>query len=108
MKTNWTKNELVAYILLYTANSDYSESKEEKKIILSKVDQDTFEKIHKEFDGDNDYQSLQKIISGLEEQNYSKSDLSLLFSDIKTLFLSDGDYGILEKNMFMYLKKVLS
>lgn len=107
-KTHWTKEELVAYILLYTAHSNFDEANTEKNVIISKVDMQTFQKIHDEFDKDNDYQSLQKIIKGVEEHNYNNDDLQSLFIDIKTLFLSDGEYDVLERNMFMYLKKILS
>ncbi|WP_412984926.1 hypothetical protein [Pontimicrobium sp. IMCC45349] len=106
--THWTKDELVAYILLYTAHSNLEESNQEKNIIISKVDMNTFQKVHDEFDADNDYQSLQKIIKGLKEHNYSQEDLTDLFTDIKSLFLSDGNYDAIEKNMYMYLKKILS
>jgi len=105
--SNWTKEELVAYILLYMANTDFVESNTEKNIIISIVNMNTFQKIHDEFDNDNDYQSLQKIISGLKQHNYSKDDIDALFVDIKLLFLSDGEYDILEQNMFLYLKKIL-
>ncbi|MCK5401823.1 MAG: hypothetical protein KAJ28_09340 [Flavobacteriaceae bacterium] len=104
---NWTKDELVAYIMLYMANTDFVESNAEKNIIISIVDMQTFQRIHDEFDKDNDYQSLQKIINGLKQHNYSKDDLESLFVDIKLLFLSDGDYDNLEHNMFLYLKKIL-
>ena len=77
-------------------------------VILSKVDMQTFARIYNEFENDNDYQSLQKIIKGLNEHNYSEEDLNQLFTDIKTLFLSDGEYEIMEKNMFQYLKKILN
>ena len=107
-KPHWTKEELVAYILLYTAHSNFDEANTEKNVIISKVDMQTFQKIHDEFDKDNDYQSLQKIIKGVEEHNYNNDDLQSLFIDIKTLFLSDGEYDVLERNMFMYLKKILS
>lgn len=103
----WTKEELVAYILLYTANSDLTIANHEKNVIISKVDMKTFSKVHQEFDADNDYQSLQKIIAGLEAHNYSKDDLEALFSDIKTLFLSDGNYDVMEQSMFAYLKKIV-
>ncbi|MEZ4797878.1 MAG: hypothetical protein R2785_12010 [Flavobacteriaceae bacterium] len=107
-KPHWTKEELVAYILLYTAHSNFDEANTEKNVIISKVDMQTFQKIHDEFDKDNDYQSLQKIIKGVEEHNYNNDDLQSLFIDIKALFLSDGEYDVLERNVFMYLKKILS
>jgi len=105
---NWTKEELVAYVLLFAANSDFTENKEEKELILSKVDKKTFKRIHKEFHNDNDFQSIQKIISGLKLFNYSKEDIDSLFTDIKTLFLSDGNYDAIERNMFSNLKRLLS
>lgn len=105
---HWTKEELVAYILLYTAHSNFEEANMERNVIISKVDMQTFQKIHDEFDKDNDYQSLQKIIKGVEEHNYNNDELKSLFFDIKALFLSDGEYDILERNMFLYLKKILS
>lgn len=106
--THWTKKELVAYILLYTAHSNFEESNLEKNVIISKVDMQTFQKIHDEFDKDNDYQSLQKIIQGVEQHQYNSNELKSLFTDIKTLFLSDGEYDIMERNMFLFLKKILN
>ena len=107
MNSNWTKEELVAYVLLYTANSDLNIENHEKNVIISKVDMKTFSKVHEEFDKDNDYQSLQKIIKGLEAHNYSKDDLEALFVDIKKLFLSDGSFDVMEQSMLAYLKKIL-
>lgn len=107
-KTHWTKPELVAYILLYASQSDFLESNKEKNIIISKVDMNTFQKIHNEFDKDNDYQSIQKIISGLKEHNYSKMDIDLLFADIKGLFFADGNFNVSERTMYKLLKKLLS
>jgi len=104
----WTKDELVAYILLFAANSNFLESNKERNEIISKVDMQTFQKIHDEFDGDNDYQSIQKIIAGLDHHDYSKEDLEDLFVDIKLMFLSDGEYDVLEHNMMLGLKKILS
>ena len=105
---HWTKEELVAYILLFAANSNFIESNKERDVIISKVNMTTFQKIHKEFDQDNDYQSIQKIIKGLEEHQYSSDDLSQLFADVKTLFYADKEFDVLEQNMLLYLKKILS
>ena len=37
-QTNWTKDELVAYILLFAAHSDFKEDNHERNVIISKVD----------------------------------------------------------------------
>jgi len=104
----WSKDELIAYILLFAANSNFEESNKERNVIISKVDMQTFSDIHEEFDKDNDYQSLLKIQEGLERHDYSKTDLTQLFSDIKVLFYADGEFDVLERNMFDFLKKILS
>lgn len=107
-KMNWTKDELVAYVLLFGANSDFIENNHERNEIISKVDMATFQKIHDEFDEDNDYQSIQKIIAGLKAHNYTAEDLDDLFLDLKLMFLSDGEFDAIEQNMMLYLKKILS
>ena len=107
-KQHWTKAELVAYILLYASQSDMIVSNKERNVIISKVDMNTFQKIRDEFDEDNDYQSIQKIMAGLKEHNYSKMDIDLLFADIKMLFFADGNFNVSERTMYKLLKKLLS
>ena len=105
--SSWTKDEFIAYLLLYVAQSDFEESPEEQELIVSKVGKEKFEKIHQELDEDNDYQSLQKIMSHVKAFNYSKCELDELMTEIKTLFLSDGEYNTLEKNMLIGMHKIL-
>lgn len=107
MKTiDWTRDELVAYILLFAANSDFKEDNKERNVILSKVDRRTFQDIHDEFDSDNDYQGIKKIMVSLEQHNYTKDDIDMLLADIKILFFSDGEFNILERNMLKSLKRL--
>lgn len=108
MKTiDWTRDELVAYILLFAANADFKETIEERKMIVSKVDKKTFQDIHDEFDGDNDYQGIKKIMTSLEQHNYDKEDVDIILEDIKVLFFSDKEFNILEKNMMRFLERLL-
>ena len=81
-------------------------SNKERNVIISKVDMNTFQKIRGEFDNDNDYQSIQKIIEGLKEHNYTKMDIDLLLADIKMLFFADGRFDISERNMYKLLTKL--
>ncbi|MAB47579.1 MULTISPECIES: hypothetical protein [Winogradskyella] len=107
MKTiDWTRDELVAYILLFAANSDFKEDNKERNIIISKVDMKTFSEIHEEFDKDNDYQSIQKIMTSLRQHNYDRDDVEVLLADIKTLFFSDGKFNINERNMLKSLERL--
>lgn len=104
---DWTRDELVAYIMLFAANSDFRESNQERNVIISKVDMQTFQEIHDEFDNDNDYQGIKKIMTSLEQHNYSKDDIDVLIADIKTLFFSDKEFNIMERNMLRFLEKLL-
>lgn len=107
MKTiDWTRDELVAYILLFAAHSDFKEDNHERNVIISKVDMDTFQEIHDEFDKDNDYQGIQKIMTSLRQHNYDREDVEILLNDIKTLFFSDGDLNINERNMLKSLERL--
>ncbi len=105
-RIDWTKDELVAYIMLFAAHADFKESVKERNLIISKVDLKTFEEIHEEFDDDNDYQSIKKIMISLEQHNYDKEDLDLLMEDIKGLFFSDDDFDIMERNMLKCLERL--
>jgi len=107
METDWTKKEFKAYLLLYAAQADFNISPEEKEIILSKIDRKTYKKIMKELKADNDYQSIQKIQENIEKHNYSHKFLENLLNDIKEVFFADGSFDILERNMLMFLNKIL-
>jgi len=102
---NWTKEELKIYILIYCSNADFIESKLEIDYIKSKLQNSNFEKIHAEFEEDNDYQSIQKILLSIKEHD-CKNDKTLM-KEIMELFLSDGKYDILEQNLYRGLKHIL-
>ena len=104
---NWTKDELVAYILLYAAHSDLKENNHERNVINAKVDKETFQKVYDEFNTDNDFQSIQKIVASVDKHNYSKTDFDQLLADIKGLFFADGDFDIREHSMLLFLKRIL-
>ncbi|MFD1061862.1 hypothetical protein ACFQ1Q_01290 [Winogradskyella litorisediminis] len=104
---NWTKDELIAYTLLYAAHSDFKEDNHERNVIISKVDMQTFQKVHEEFSDDNDYQSIQKILASVKHHNYSIQNFNQLLADIKALFFADGDFDIREHSMLLFLKRIL-
>ena len=105
--THWTKNELIAYLLLYCANADYVENESEIAIIQSKVDLIKYQAIHKEFEEDNDYQSIQKIQAAVERLGYSEAQIDDLILEMKDLFLIDGTLEAEENILFTGLKHLL-
>nr|WP_321225979.1 hypothetical protein [uncultured Psychroserpens sp.] len=106
--TNWTKQELVAYTLLYVAHSDLEETKKERNYILSRVDLKTYLHIKEEFDADNDYQSLNKIIEAVKHESTYNNNLDDLFADIKLMAFADGKMDQMELATYNVLKKILS
>ncbi len=106
--TDWTHQELKAYMLLYCANADFIISKEEKEFIKNKVGAEEYKRIHREFEEDNDYQRIQKINAAIERLNYSKEEIDEAFQSIKDLFLADGETDILEENIYRGLKHLLT
>lgn len=105
--TDWTHQELKAYMLLYFANADLVVSPEEKEYIKSKVSEDEYQKIHREFEKDNDYQRIQKIDATIERFDYSKEEIDKAFQSIKSLFLADGEIDIMEETIYRGLKNLL-
>lgn len=105
--TNWNKKELEAFLLFYCANADFVETEEEKKLIHNKVSDEVYIKMHLEFTKDNDYQRIQKIIDSAERLQLSKEEINTLYSEIEELFYSDGNYDMLEKELYIGLKRVL-
>jgi len=105
--TDWTREEFEAYLLFYCANADFVETEEEKKLIHSKVSDNAYNKMHAEFEADNDYQSIQKIIHTAERFELSKNELDGLFQEINQVFLSDGKMDMMEREIFIGLKRIL-
>ncbi len=107
INTLWSREELKAYILLYCAYADFIETEAEREYIKSKVGEEKYNKVHKEFDADNDYQRIQKIQTTVAQYNYSKKEIDRLFENIKKLFLTDGPVDILEENIYRGLQHLL-
>ncbi len=103
----WTKDELLAYILIVVAHLDFEETKEEKDYILSRVDRAVYQRVHEQFDKDSDYQSIQNIVEGVKSHDYYRNDLADLFADIKLMAFADGNMDIMETTIYNQLKKIL-
>ena len=104
---HWSKNDLQAYLLLYCANADFTEKEEEIELIKSKVNASDYKAISKEFDNDNDYQSIQKVQDAIKRLNMSETQIAELIAETKNLFLADGNFDAAERALFAGIKKLL-
>lgn len=103
----WSKKELLAYLLIYISNLDLKESRKECEYMLSRVDKNIYNRMHKKFETDSDYQCIQNIIKALKIHDYYRNDYADLFADIKLMAYADGDYSNMEQMLYSHLEKIL-
>ena len=106
LKLSWTKDEFMAYLLIYAAQINQIETEEEKEFIESRFNSKTLKKIYKEINSDNDYQRIQKVMVYTYQKNYLSHDLDNLLKEIKELLLCDGKFDPTEQALYFYLKKI--
>lgn len=106
-QTNWSREEFEAYLLFYCANADFVITEEEKQLIHDKVSDAAYENMKTEFEADKDYTRIQKIIHTAERFELTKEEIQTLFNEITELFEADGNVDILEKEVFIGLRRVL-
>ena len=108
IKLSWTKDEFLAYLIIYAAQINQIETEEEKEFIESRFDSKTLKKIYKEINSDNDYQRIQKVMVYTYQKNYLSHDLDNLLKEIKELLLCDGKFDVTEQALYHYLKKIFN
>lgn len=108
IKTNWNSKEFKAYLLIYAMNADLKGSKEEIELIKSKVSENTFLKMKKEFMADNDYKAITKITNTIKDFNYSEEEIKSFINEMKEVFKTDNHFSILERNLYLGLKRILN
>lgn len=106
--SSWSRIEFKAYVLLYCAQSNFIETKEERAYIISKVNESVFNRVHTEIVHDTDEESKKKIEEYLKENNYSAFQKNDLLKNIKNVFFADGTVDDAERRVFLFLKKLLS
>lgn len=106
-QTNWSREEFEAYLLFYAANADFIVTEEEKKLIHSKVSERAYAKMNAEFEKDNDYERIQKIILTVQRFDLNKEEIDVLLNEVNQLFEVDGEIDILEREYFIGLRRIL-
>lgn len=106
-KNIWSKDELQTYILLLCANADGNESEEELNMIKSKTDQETFDRIYKEFSGDTEEEGLDKIDAAIQLHKYSIMEISAFKREMYEIFFSDCNFSLMEKNLDRILDNII-
>lgn len=103
----WNFKEFSAFLMLYAASADFVVTVEEKDAILRKVDEATFTIIEAEYNTLNDAQKIELILSYKGLYFPTASQTNELLALIKSEFLADGEFNLLEQNLYRILKKLL-
>ena len=104
---SWTKTELQAYILFLCANADGEEGEGELNVIRSKVNADTYAKIHKEFLADSKDERLQKVEDAIHHHHYTEMELAEFRREMYEVFFADCDFKQMEKYLDQILDNIL-
>ncbi|WP_033956038.1 hypothetical protein [Psychroserpens jangbogonensis] len=104
---HWTKLELQIYILLLCANSDAEETELEIRMIKSKVDIKTFEKIYEEYNNDSEEDHFEKIDDNIHQHDYNNMELAKFRQEAHDIFFSDGKFKMMEQNLNRILDNIM-
>ena len=106
-ETHWSKEELKTYILLLCAKADKIKVEEEIQLIKAKVSSEIFDKMHNEFQNDDENESLEKIQDNLEKHEYSELELCELKNEIQQIFAADRKIPMAESNLGRILENII-
>ena len=107
MASGWTREEYLAYLLIFCMKSNFHQDENEISFIVNRVGEDVYSSVMEEFRRDNEYHRAQKIQQGYLELNYSNSERQKLFREVENFFNTDGAFDAVEQSNFYTLKRLL-
>lgn len=107
MELQWNYNEFCTYLLIYASYADLEFSQAEKELILSKIDEESFKKIEETYLEATDFRRLEIILDHKGIYYPTAAQKQELLAKINELFNADGDYSKLERNLNLFLERLL-
>ncbi|MDX1477090.1 MAG: hypothetical protein R3301_05260 [Saprospiraceae bacterium] len=103
----WSREEFLAFLLLYAAHIDAEYTPEEQAFIHQQIDPAHLQQVESEFKQMSDYELLQ-VIRAYEGNYYpSPRHKEEILNQVRALFRADGAMSIEESSLLMMLKKLL-
>jgi thiosulfate/3-mercaptopyruvate sulfurtransferase len=103
----WNYEEFACFLLIYVSHVDMEFSAEEVAKIKSKFSYDTFDKMLDEFNSVNDFEALEKILACKGVYYPTEDRKNELLDKIKDQFFVDGDYSIMEKALYAFMRRLM-
>lgn len=107
MNNTWNQNEFLAFTLIYGAHADMEFSSQEKEEVQKLVTKEKYLDLYNLFNGMSDYKALELIMDYKELYYPTTSQKNDLLDKLENLFKSDGDFSSLEKQLHLFLEKIL-
>ena len=105
MKLN--KQEFKVLVMLYAANIDGNIQSEEVKVMLEKIDSETFEKMEKLFSKMSDAEVLDCIRENKAQYAVTEADRADLIADLRTVIEADERCTAMEETIVRAMRRVL-
>ena len=104
LSNHWTKEELKIYVLLLCAEADANKSADEIKLIQSKTDTETFERMAQEFSNDTPFKvvprgGIEYDWEGLDIGPATRERYAAVIAEAKTV-VWNGPMGVFEMENF--------
>lgn len=107
MHENWSKEDFLAYVLIYAAYANFELNPKERDFILKKVGTEEFEKILRIYKKHSDIEKVETVRLLSEKYCRDLEDRCQIRKELLQLFFADEDFGVLEKNFFLVIKRVM-
>jgi len=106
--TNWNHDEFLTFVLIHAALADFEIQDEEHDIISIIVPEKRFKGLLKFHKGNKDFENINIILKLKDKFCSTEEEKQKVCDEIKTVFDSDGDYNLYERNMDMALNLILA
>jgi len=106
--TNWSDDELLAYILIYCSSADLTISTEEKEYLTTKFSKAIYDKMLAIFHEDAEEVRVAKIKDAYDDHIYNNDETDIIYEEMHNIFNIDGDFDELEKNVLKKMDQILA
>ena len=103
----WTRDEFMAFLLLYCAGVDMDCTEEERKVIRDGIDDAHLAAVEAEYDRLSDFGRISVMKSYQPLYFKDPAQKEDLMKAIRMMFTADGDFDTMEHNVYLMLQKIL-
>jgi hypothetical protein len=104
---HWSRDEFVAFLLLYAAEADMECTDEERAFIKTGIDEVHLSFVEAAYTELSDFERISVIKSYQPQYFATPEQKAELLSKVERLFQADGEFDIMEHNMYRMLQKIL-